>query len=81
MVVEKLGGSCKVCGEEDRKVLQVCHLVPVRRKQRTSTDSGGSLMAKIYKLSVEELTASYELLCANDHMRKTFDNNEWSGRK
>lgn len=80
-VIQKLGGTCKICGEADGRVLQVCHLVPVRRKQRTSSDSGGSLMARIHNLSAEELAASFELLCANDHMRKTFDNKEWSARK
>ena len=80
-VIKRLGNQCEVCGESDYRVLQIAHKNPVLRKTLTPTDSGGMLIRRLFFLSIEKLQQDFRLLCANDHMKETYDRNEWSGRK
>jgi len=79
-VLAWLGGKCEVCSESDYRVLQIAHVIPVRRKTRTSEDSGSLLVRSIRKLGEEKARPLFRLLCANDHLKETWDKREWSGK-
>ena len=68
-VIEMLGGKCAQCGETDVIVLEIDHINPLNKKNDKG-EHGIHLMMKILagKIPLNEV----QLLCANDHRRKTY---------
>lgn len=61
-----LGGTCVVCGETDLRVLQIDHIKPIRTKSRGARNG-------FHKSIVDGLVDNLQVLCANCHARKTFE--------
>ncbi len=64
-----LGGVCNMCGESDFRVLQIDHIMP-KKKQIPS--------ARVFVDIIRGDTSNVQLLCANCHARKTYDNAEYT---
>jgi len=76
-----LGGVCQKCGEPDFRVLQFAHVKPVKRSLtgvKKADSSGSQLLRVIEKLGKRKARKAFQLLCANDHLRDTWDNGGWS---
>lgn len=71
--IEKLGGICCVCGESDVAVLEIDHISPVLTGRREPLHL---LHARILRGDTQNL----QLLCANDHRRKTRKDGSWAKR-
>ena len=63
-----LGGVCMYCQCNDMRCLQIDHIVPIRGKRVANT----SLYCSILRGEVGNL----QLLCANCHAIKTYENGE-----
>lgn len=70
-----LGGKCIVCGEEDDIVLQIDHVDGDGRADRHD-NAGYAILRKI----MDGDTGPYQVLCANDHIRKTRERGEHKSR-
>lgn len=67
-VIAILGGRCVRCGIDDPIVLQVDHTDGGGREERRVLGSQYAVYARVLKHPDE-----YQLLCANDHARKTYE--------
>ena len=67
-IFEVLGPWCNVCGETDLAVLEVDHVAPVHAGHGLARGA-----ARLYGdlLSGRETPFNLQVLCANDHLRKT----------
>lgn len=63
-----LGGCCVVCGNADKRVLQIDHVAGDRKQDSPNPQTR-------YR-NVKRNPARYQLLCANCHSIKTFENKE-----
>ena len=72
--INKLGGSCNVCGIDDSDVLQFDHIIPIKRKTNKVKKGRDNYY---YVLNDEHPEKTFQLLCANCHTKKTRVNNEW----
>lgn len=74
-VIDKLGGCCFLCGyNKSIYALQIDHIVPIRRPfshKLHSLTSGSNLIADIFRGKIK--TEDVQLLCANCHCIKTFE--------
>jgi 5-methylcytosine-specific restriction endonuclease McrA len=72
-VIALLGGECVRCGNADSRVLEIDHVVPLRRKDRTNncSDSGSELWRRV--LAGQVAKDDVQLLCANCHAIKTLE--------
>lgn len=71
-IIKLFGGACINCKNDDFRVLQIDHINPILdSKNRTCLDSGVNLASRI--LSEKENKNDYQLLCANCHMIKSFE--------
>jgi len=69
--IEILGGKCIECGETDWIVLEIDHIEPLMRINRIhKLHSGINLARRIVNGTYSK--ENYQLLCANDHKRKTY---------
>jgi 5-methylcytosine-specific restriction endonuclease McrA len=69
-ILDKLGGKCVCCNNDDKRVLQIDHIVEILRgKNKLPRSSSWTLISRIYR-NIEDLT-NIQLLCANCHMIKT----------
>ena len=68
------GGCCLKCGNKDVRVLQLDHIAPTGTKRDTNFRSGKGLYYKI--LRDEEDLTQLQVLCANCHQIKTFENSD-----
>lgn len=70
-VFELLGGKCAnpECGIDDYDVLQIDHIIPLRRKDHKG-NTGTALKQAILLQKVDKKTV--QLLCANCHQKKTY---------
>lgn len=64
--IAALGGRCIECGIDDCEVLQIDHVVPVRRKEKRH-----EIGHRVYRRILHGGAVNVQLLCANCHMRKT----------
>ncbi len=64
-----LGGKCCVCGFSDSRALQIDHIIPVRKKERHRDSSSYHFYCQI----VQGETDNLQVLCANCHAIKTFE--------
>jgi len=67
-LIEMLGNVCKKCGTNDIRVLQIDHKNPIGQKNRLS----GVLLVRAI-ITKKENISNLQLLCANCHMIKTFE--------
>lgn len=69
-VVEMFGGGCVMCGFADIRALQIDHIVRIKRS-KSGTHSGSTLWRRVLGgiIPVE----SVQLLCANCHAIKTYE--------
>ena len=63
-----LGPWCNVCGETDLAVLEVDHIAPVHAGRGLAR---GTVRLYADLLSGRETPFNLQVLCANDHLRKT----------
>ena len=67
-IIELLGGKCAICGIDEKEVLQIDHIIPIRKSSKLRLS-----LRRFYMLilrggySVKKL----QLLCANCHMKKS----------
>lgn len=75
-VIAMLGGACEHCGNNDPRVLEIDHVVPLRRPERTknSGDAGSELWRRV--LTGRVARDNVQLLCANCHAIKTLDDGD-----
>lgn len=67
----KFGNKCSICGYDDHRALQIDHKKnngSIERKKYT-----WKLRKMMLKMSQKELEENYQLLCANCHTIKTYD--------
>lgn len=67
MAIAELGGRCVVCGESELGVLQIDHIIPVRRPSAKHSTTWNTV-SQILRGEKENL----QLLCANCHQRKSW---------
>jgi hypothetical protein len=67
MVFNLLGNRCNECGETDPLVLTLDHLYSNGSKERELIGARG-----IYIKAIRSKGAGYQILCANDQMRKRY---------
>jgi 5-methylcytosine-specific restriction endonuclease McrA len=68
----KLGGKCSECGIDDFRVLQIDHIIVIRRnKSHGFIECGSVLKQKIANGSYS--IKNLQLLCANCHQIKTYN--------
>mgnify|MGYP001606335901 CR=1 FL=1 len=70
-----LGGKCCKCGCEDWRVLQIDHINRKEIKERKNSNSYYQLGKEIRK-SIEKGESKFQILCANCHSIKTWENGE-----
>lgn len=71
-LLELLGPWCSLCGETDPAVLQVDHKAPLLRNREERFVSYGGASGLLGRLREgRESPFNLQVLCANDHMRKT----------
>lgn len=68
-----LGDQCTKCGFNDKRALQMDHIMGGGNKHRKSLSSP----TKYYKYVIEDNGNSFQLLCANCNMIKRTENNEF----
>lgn len=66
-VIKLLGGTCKICGDNDQRVLQVDHIDGGGARERQTHS-----MTQLYRKILSDATG-YQLLCANCNWRKRDD--------
>lgn len=74
--LESLGGRCIKCGFDDKRALQIDHILGDGFKERQSINQN---RLKFYKLVMESFLKQenkYQLLCANCNWIKKVENNE-----
>jgi len=67
-----LGGKCKNCGIDDYRVLEIDHIIAVRRKADSLTFEVGSRLRQIISNGTRDIK-DLQLLCANCHSIKTYN--------
>ena len=69
------------CGIKDLRVLEIDHINGDGDLERSSTGRCGSegtkLIRHIFKTPIAELAAQYQILCANCHRIKTYENQDY----
>jgi hypothetical protein len=70
-VIAGYGGKCVECGEDDPVVLELDHI------EGGGNDERKKVRGKYFydKLIQQNFPSGYQILCANDHRRKTRGNN------
>jgi hypothetical protein len=69
-----LGGKCCMCGENDRRCLDVEHKNGDGGKERKEKGSGAII--EYYLKHPEEAKERLQCMCANCHRKKTYENGE-----
>jgi hypothetical protein len=87
LAIEKLGGECKKCGIRDGRVLEIDHInqtqngvsIPELRKKTSCKGTDNTVHRKIIRgeITGDEL----QVLCANCHAIKTWENDERAYKK
>lgn len=68
-VIEAYGGVCVCCGEDESVFLTIDHVEPIRRRDRSGSESGYALCFKLRKANYP---AGYQILCFNcNHAKGT----------
>jgi hypothetical protein len=65
IVLEKLGGKCECCGINDFDMLSIDHIYGGGHKERIAGARGKTHMAKLSRISEDELRTKYRCLCFN----------------
>ena len=78
--INSLGGKCNVCGIDDWQVLEFDHIVPMHTEQGTVKVNGQHNMNEINRMVKEGVdpASKYQLLCCNDHRKKTYANQDFT---
>lgn len=67
-----MGGKCVNCGNSDFRVLQIDHIIPIRRnKNKEFSREGGTRIRQMIANGSRDMK-DLQLLCANCHQIKTF---------
>ena len=67
--IQALGGACVLCGYADVRVLEIDHIVTIRK-------SGHSInQVSLFLAVIRGETDNLQLLCANCHAIKTYEEN------
>ena len=69
-VIELLGPGCVRCGNDDVRLLELDHIVPIKRPSR-GVSSGDEAWRKVATGAAP--AADFQLLCANCHVLKTIE--------
>lgn len=83
-VIKLLGDECKMCKENDLRVLEIDHVFGdgCLERKKFSNKVIYILIIKAFELNLVEALEivhnRYQVLCANCHKIKTYDNNEIS---
>jgi len=70
------GNKCINCGFSDFRALQIDHINGGGKKEMRSFGNARNYYSYLSKLSVAELKAKYQLLCANCNWIKRYNNKE-----
>ncbi|HZU04228.1 MAG TPA: HNH endonuclease signature motif containing protein [Ktedonobacteraceae bacterium] len=71
--IEALGGACVLCGYTDIRALEIDHITPIRNSKNRIDNP--SLFMSIVRGNTENL----QVLCANCHAIKTYEENAKQG--
>ena len=79
--IQKLGGCCLHCGNNDLRVLEIDHIKGdgdlVRSRKESSGQQERKLIQYIFKTPLRELVDQYQILCSNCHRIKTYENQDY----
>lgn len=77
-VIDSMGGECARCCNNDKRVLQIDHIIEILRgKNSIKRISSWALISRIHQ-GKEDMT-KLQLLCANCHMIKTVESQRTTG--
>ena len=77
-IIKLLGNCCKHCGTDDKRVLQLDHINGDGKFERKRNKNGNCSKPK-YKSILDRILNGYvglQVLCANCHMIKTYENKD-----
>lgn len=77
-LIKLLGNCCKHCGTDDKRVLQLDHINGDGKFERKRNKNGNCSKPK-YKSILDRILNGYvglQVLCANCHMIKTYENKD-----
>ena len=82
LAIRKLGGCCLHCGIKDLRVLEIDHITGDGDLERPNgRGNAGTFQRKqiqlILKTPLSELADRYQILCANCHRIKTYENQDY----
>jgi len=66
---EILGNKCAHCGNTDKRVFTIDHIVPILRRTKNELHSGSDLRRKVVNGTLT--SKDVQILCANCHIVKT----------
>jgi len=67
--IQALGGACILCGYTDVRALEIDHIIPMRNAKRRMNQ------VSLFLAVIRGETDNLQLLCANCHAIKTYDEN------
>lgn len=73
--IHKLGGSCRRCGFNDLRALQIDHVHGGGTRETKAKGAG----SRLYYRVLRDTVGKYQLLCANCNWIKRAENNEAQG--
>lgn len=68
-LMERLGGSCVLCGFADERALQFDHIIPIKNRHAPRITQW--IQSKKWRDVLGEFDKVFQLLCANCHAIKT----------
>lgn len=78
--INSLGGKCNVCGIDDWQVLEFDHIVPMHTEHGTVKVNGQHNVTEVNRMVKYGLDpkGKFQLLCCNDHRKKTYANQDFT---
>ena len=81
LAINALGGACCQCGVGDYRVLEFDHVKPIQYRTNGKVKMNGQQNTNTINAMVKagkEPKDIYQLLCANCHKIKTYDNEDYN---
>lgn len=77
-MLQRCGGKCVKCNEDDWRVLQIDHVNGGGFKERRARKPGSGMLttARVEEIVTRVAQGELQVLCANCNWRKRFENNE-----